>query len=198
MATLLHSASRIAASSSRAEASRTRVRLKAAFAVLMALTAILLLFLFRSSGRTAAERQDEVTRLDAKQRLAQSRIEQLRALKQRVQDATQNEQRFAQGNFLPRSSAFSQMLSDLEKLATANKLQPSDISYRLNEKDNKLGWTNVGVSLQIEGDYSSLVRFLNQLEQSKLFWIIEGLEVSGQLGEHLRLTMQASTYLLPS
>src|SRR5262249_10783664 len=114
---------------------------------------------------------------------------------------TQNEQKFSQANFLSRSNAFSAMLTDLEELASENHLQPSDASYRLNSADNKLGWTNVEVTLDLEGDYPNLVRFLNKLEQSKLFWIVESLDVSGQQsqqGSKLRLNLQAATYLLPS
>ena len=198
MAALLHSQSRLAASSSRTATSRSRVRLQIALGILLLANAVLLFFLLRSGGRTAAGRADELARLEASHRLAERQVEQLRQLKKKVQDATQNEQRFAEGNFLSRSAAFSQMLSDLERLAADNKLQPSDATYRLNESDNKLGWINVEVSLQMQGEYPDLVRFLNELEQSPLFWIIESLDVAGKTGQNLRLNLQAATYLLPS
>ena len=198
MAALLHSQSRLAASSSRGDTSRSRVRLQTALGILLLINAVLLFFLLRSGGSTAAERADELARLEASHRLAERKVSKLRQLKQEVQDATQNEQRFAEGNFLSRSAAFSRMLADLERLAADNKLQPTDATYRLNESGNKLGWVNVEVSLQMQGEYPDLVHFLNQLEQSHLFWIIESLDVDGQTGQNLRLNLQAATYLLPS
>jgi hypothetical protein len=54
------------------------------------------------------------------------------------------------------------------------------------------------VSLSVEGEYTDLVRFLNELEQSDLFWIIEGLEAAGEPDARLRLDLHAETYLLPS
>ena len=198
MASLLHSAQRMAASSSRSTTTHTHARLQTALGILLLLNGVLVFFLFRSPGLTAAERQKEVARLESQQRTAESRVQHLMELKKKVQDATQNEQKFSQANFLSRSSAFSAMLTDLEQLASDNHLQPSTATYHLNEGDNKLGWTNVEVALEVDGDYPNLVRFLNQLEKSKLFWIIESLDVSGQQGSKLRLNLQAATYLLPS
>ena len=198
MALLLHHATRVAASSSRSEASRFQVRLRTVFGVLLGINVVLLFFLFRSPGRTESERRDDISRLTAEQRAAQYQVQKFRQLQHKMQDAVHNEQEFAQANFLPRSTAFSQMLTDLERLATENQLQPGDITYTLNADDNQLGWVNVDVSLVVEGDYSNLVGFLNELEQSKLFWIVESLTVSGKVGQKLRLNLQAATYLLPS
>ena len=198
MALLLHHATRVAASSSRSEASRLQVRLRTVFGVLLGINAVLLFLLFRSPGRSESERRDDILRLTAEQRAAQVQVEKFRQLQHKMQDAVHNEQEFAQANFLPRSTAFSQMLTDLERLATENQLQPGDKTYTLNADDNQLGWVNVDVSLVVEGDYSSLVGFLNELEQSELFWIVESLTVSGKVGQKLRLNLQAATYLLPS
>jgi Tfp pilus assembly protein PilO len=198
MPALFQSALRMAASSSRAEASRTHVRLKAALTVLVVVNAVLVFFLFRSPGLSEAQRRQQIARLEAEQRSAERRVQQLTELRQKVQDATKNEQLFAQKNFLPRQSAFSAMLSDLERLAKDNRLEPGDVNYKLDEKSNQLGWTNVSAGLTLEGAYPDLLKFLNQLEKSELFWIIEGLEVSGATGAGLRLKLEASTYLLPS
>ena len=173
-------------------------RLQIALGVLLLINGVLVFFLFRSPGLSAADRQREVSSLETRVRAVENQVNHLNQLKTKVRAATQNEEKFSQANFLSRSSAFSTMLTDLEQLASENRLVPSNATYHLNESDNKLGWTAVGVNLQLDGSYPSLVRFLNQLEQSKLFWIIESMDVSGQQGSSLRLNLQAVTYLLPS
>src|ERR1051326_7538036 len=110
MASLLNMPARMAASSSRAASTRTHSRLRSILGILLLLNGVLVFFLFRSPGMTAAERQAEVMRLEAQQRSEQQRVQQLTNLQQKVQDATQNEQKFSQANFLSRSSAFSSML----------------------------------------------------------------------------------------
>ena len=198
MARLLHPPTRIASCSSHAEPSRTHRRLRAALTALLGIVAVLLFLLVRSPGRTEQERRDDLARLTARLATEKQQVQQLRDLKQKVQAATNNEQDFAKENFLARNGAFSEMLIDLERLATENHVKPGDVTYALNEKDNKLGWINVDANLVVEGNYTDLVRFLNKLEQSKLFWIVESLGVSNRSNQQLRLNLRAATYLLPS
>jgi Tfp pilus assembly protein PilO len=198
MRSLFHSATYVAASSSRAEGSRLRIRLRWALAGLLALNGILFFLLFRAPMGSPEDREAELQRLEEQHRAATEQVRQLRQLREKVQAATRNEQQFARENFLQRSSAFSKMIENLEELASSNQLRPSDISYRLNPEDNQLAWVNVEVTLSVEGEYSDLVRFVNELEQSDLFWIIQGLEVSGDPAAGLRLNLQTETYLLPS
>ena len=195
---LLSQPTRIAACSSLAGPSRTQIHLRTILGILLAANVLLLFFWFRSPGRTEAQRREDISRLESQVQAARIRVEQLEQLRQKVRDATRNEQEFAQENFLSRGTAFSEMLTDLERLASENNLQPGDTGFKLDDRGNQLGWITVGVSLTLDGDYRDLVRFLNRLEQSELFWIVEGLTVSGRVGQKLRLNLQAATYLLPS
>ena len=195
---LLSRNSRTAACSSLAGPSRTRIRLRAILAVLLAADVLFVFLWVRSPGRTESQRKADIARLESQQQEAQRHVELLQQLRQKVRDATHNEQEFTQANFLRRSAAFSEMLTDLERLATENNLLPGDISYKLDDRTNELGWITVSVSLSVSGAYPDLVRFLNRLEQSKLFWIVEGLTVNAREGDRLRLELQAATYLLPS
>ena len=199
MAGWFQSATRVAASSSRMVASRTRRRrLQAALVILLVLDAVVIFFPFRSPSQSAAARQEELASLEARHHALQTEVEQLRNLRGKVLSATENEQQFTQDNFLPRGSAASQMTQNLNDLAAQNRVRPSDISFQFNQSDNQLGWVYVEASLSVQGDYSSLVRFINQLERSQLFWILKGLDVSGGNSPGLRLNLTVATYLTPS
>ena len=199
MAGWFQPAARAAASSSRVVASRTRVGLQTALVILLVLDAVVIFFLFRSPSQSASARREELTTLEARHRTLQSEVEQLRNLRGKVLAATESEQQFTQDNFLPRGSAFSQMTQNLSDLATQNRLRSSDVSFSPpNQSDNQLGWVYVEVSLSVQGEYSDLVRFINQLERSQLFWILKGLDVSGGSSPGLRLNLKAATYLTPS
>jgi hypothetical protein len=199
MAAWFQPATRVAASSSRIVASRARRRrLQAALVILLVLDAVVIFLLFRSPSQPAAARQEELARMEARHDALQAEVEQLRNLRGKVLSATENEQRFTRDNFLPRGSAASQMTQNLNDLATQNRVRPSDISFQFNQGDNQLGWVYVEASLSVQGDYSSLVRFINQLERSQLFWILQGLDVSGGNSPGLRLNLKVATYLTPS
>jgi len=180
--------------------SRTRARILLVLAVFVVLDAGLLFLVFRPPGRSPAERQADV-------KLAQSRydsllatVKQMRDLRTKLGSAIQNDEGFATEHFLDRKSAFSAMLTDLERLASENQLKTSNISYQLREETKQPGFAGVEVAMSVEGGYPELMQFINKLEQSDLFWIINMVTVSppnntnvpasqAERGLHLNLTM---------
>src|SRR5688500_7037883 len=193
MASLLQSGTRIAGSSARATPSGTSTRLRNSLIVLLAANAILIFFLFRAPGASEAERHAEIASLQAEERAARERVEKLRDLQQKAQAATENERDVVSANVLQSSSASLQILAELDRLAKENGLEAGGITYTPNQEANGLGWTNVTASVSVEGEYPNLVRFINDLEKSGLFWIIQSLDVSGQTGSELRLNLHAAT-----
>jgi Tfp pilus assembly protein PilO len=193
---LFESQTQLAASSSAVGSNRARSVLRVALGLVLVIGLGLLIFLLRSS-ETA--RGQNLARTAERHRAALTQVEQLRGLAVKVRTATQGGQRFAQENFLPRRNAFSAMLAELERLAIGNRLQPSDIKYQVNEPDNELGWAAVDISLAIEGEYTDIVRMINQMEQEEIFWFIRSLDVSSSsaAGSRLRLSLQTRTYLVP-
>ena len=178
--------------------SRVRARLRITLLGLLALDAVLLALLFHRPGHTLPQQQQELERARARHEAAQSAVTQMRELRSKMQGALQNGEKFSQENFQARSSGFSAILTDLEHQASENRLKPSGITYQLEEEKLQPGWTNVEVTLTVEGEYPDLIRFINHLEQSDLFWIINGLNVTGGTGKGLRMSLQMGTYFIPS
>ena len=75
---------------------------------------------------------------------------------------------------------------------------PVGITYQLQDEQNQPGWTGFNVTLTVAGDYPDLLRFIHQLEQSDLFWIISGVSVAGSAERELRMSLQMQTYFIPS
>jgi hypothetical protein len=173
------------------------VNLRIVCAVLAAAILGLLYFLVRAPGRTPEARQAQIQDLQREQKSLQAEVASLRELTGRVQTATRASQEFATGNFLARTNAFSTMIRDLQEMAAKSGLRPGGVDYQLMGESNELGWTGVTVKLELEGDYSNVVRFINSVEKSKVFWIVRGLDVTGDPSKGLRLNITAETYLLP-
>ena len=178
--------------------SPVRARLRIIVLGLLALDAVLLALLFHRPGHTLPQQQEELQRVRARRDAAQNTVAQMRELRSKLQVALQNGQTFSKENFQARSSGFSAVLADLEQQASENHLKPSGVAYRLEEEKLQPGWTNVAVTLTVEGEYEDLIRFINYLEQSDLFWIINGLTVTGGTGKGLRMSLQMETYFIPS
>ncbi|MBI4461076.1 MAG: type 4a pilus biogenesis protein PilO [Acidobacteria bacterium] len=178
--------------------SRARMRIRIALLLLLAFNAILLAVVLRPPGTALVVRQERFERVRNQHESALKTVRQMRTLKAKLDAALQNGQEFVGENFLPRESAFSVLLADLERLASENRLRPSDIKYRLQPEEGQPNWTAVAVNLTVEGEYPDLVRFINRLEQSRLFWIIDSLSVTGAAGRALRLDLAMRTYSVPS
>jgi Tfp pilus assembly protein PilO len=174
------------------------MRLRVMITLLAVAVAGLLYYLLLAPGRSPESRREQLQSLEAEQAQLQARVAELRALTVRVQDATKLSQEFAADNFIGRTNAFSTMVKNLQDLAVKNEVYPSGITYNMLEGTNELGWNGVEVKLSLAGEYADVVRFINSVEKSNVFWIIRGLTVMGGTESRLRLTLTAETYLLPS
>ena len=182
---------------------RARTRIRLILLLLLTLNAVLLLALLsHPRGHTLRDRPEELRRVRARKEEAQNAVVEMRELRGKVEVALQNGEEFSQKNFLTRHSAFSAILTDLEHLASESRLKPVGTSYQLEDEKERPGWTNVEVTLGVEGEYPDLVRFINHLEQSNLFWIIDSLNVAGAStgtsSRGLRMTLKMQTFFIPS
>ena len=179
-------------------ASKARARLRTAVVGLLALNALLLALLYYRPGLTLSEQQADLVRARLRRDAAQETVAQMRQLREKLQAALQNGEQFAREHFQARSTGFSAILADLERRASESKLTPGGITYRLAVQPDQPGWTSVDVTLAVEGEYPDLLRFIHQLEQSDLFWIIQSLTVAGDVEQGLRMNLQMQTYLVSS
>ena len=101
---------------------------------------------------------------------------------------------FFKQTFRPVSTGYSSVVSDLGSLARSAGLQTENLNFHQHEAD-KRGVTEVDISAVVDGDYSSVVRFINNLQHSDNFYVLEGLSLaeSGSGGQ-LKLNLQLRTY----
>jgi Tfp pilus assembly protein PilO len=178
--------------------SRTRARLRVAILAVLAVNAVLVVLIFQRPGFTLPQQQAELVQARERFETAQTSVHQMQDLRSKLQVALQNGDQFAREHFLARGEGFSAILTDLERRASATGLRPGGITYQLSEEQDQPGWTSVEVTLTVEGDYPDLLRFVHELEQSDLFWIINSASVTGDAVRELRMNLQMQTYFMPS
>jgi len=102
--------------------------------------------------------------------------------------------RFLDEQLLPSTGAYSALAEDLNRIARESGLQARGISYRQDElADRRV--MEVEVSASVEGNYQSLVKFINLLERSQQFYLLENLAlVEASSGSGIRLNLQLKTY----
>jgi len=175
--------------------SPARARIRMVLAALAVLNAIFLFLVIRPPERSVAERQEELQRERARYDTTLAKVAQMRELRTKLGSAIQNDAEFTRKHFLSRKTAFSAMVADLERLGTENQVKTSSISYQLKDDPKQPEFVNVAVTMTVEGAYPELMRFINKLEQSELFWIINNMNVAASQSKgSLRLNLLMETY----
>jgi Tfp pilus assembly protein PilO len=100
---------------------------------------------------------------------------------------------FYKDNFLSPGTAYSSVETDLGAIASKAGLKTSGISFKETPmKDH--GVTELAMSASVQGSYSSIVQFINGLEHSKNFYLLNDLRLDSSAPGEIRLKLDLLTY----
>jgi type IV pilus assembly protein PilO len=88
---------------------------------------------------------------------------------------------------------YSAVAAELGKLAAENNVHFASIKY--DDKDAPVdGLRRLNMEVALSGDYLQEVKFINALERSKMFFLIDSIALGEQQGQ-VRLQLKLETYL---
>jgi Tfp pilus assembly protein PilO len=96
-------------------------------------------------------------------------------------------------HFHPAGAGYSAISEDLGDLSRSAGLRSDTISFHQHSPDAR-GLLEVDISTAVEGDYDNLVQFLNKLEHSDNFYVLDSLALASSSPGMLRLNLQLRTY----
>jgi hypothetical protein len=96
-------------------------------------------------------------------------------------------------HFHPSGAGYSAISEDLGTLSRSAGLRSDAISFHQHPADAR-GLMQVDITTAVEGDYDSLVQFLNKLEHSDNFYVLDSLTLASSSLGKLRLNVQLRTY----
>jgi Tfp pilus assembly protein PilO len=100
---------------------------------------------------------------------------------------------FFMTHFSPAGAGYSALSEDLGQLSHSAGLRTDSISFHQHNPDAR-GLMQIDISTGVEGDYESLVSFLNKLEHSDHFYVLDSLALASSSAGKLRLNLQLRTY----
>lgn len=103
---------------------------------------------------------------------------QLRRLNQRLHISQQQMQELMAAGVPEEADASSKLLEEFSRIAGLSQVQVSGAEFHPDKKA-QLGLRRVAISLQVAGGYGGVVRFLNQMERSPMFFLLNQVSVSG-------------------
>ena len=160
---------------------------------LLAVDLALVFFTLRPNGLSVAQQRAEVARLNGELQAHRESLEHLERIKAMLAESTHQGDDFLKTKFLPAETGFSTLMEEVDKLAVANGVRKGGVNYTTTPVKDRPGIETVAIDTTLEGDYPKIVRFVNQLEQSQLFLIVDTMAVSGQ-GRGVKLSVRLITY----
>lgn len=168
---------------------RARNRLKFIAAALIVLDAIAVATIMTPLAGMQQTRQQELRQLW--QELKSREYAPWRGLDKKIPRAKEEINNFFQDRFPDKESAIS---SELGRLASETGVRVSGNRYIVKDAPIE-GLERVEISANLSGDYLQLVRFINALERSRLFFIVDSLDLGGEQSGTVALQIKVETYL---
>jgi hypothetical protein len=118
------------------------------------------------------------------------RGEQIRAsLPQVGQDCD----KFYGSSFLDGTTGYSQIDTDLAAIAAKAGVKTSGFSFKQDEVKGR-GVTEITIRTSVEADYPSVIQFINGLERSKNFYLLDDLRLNSATPGNIRLELSLHSY----
>jgi len=168
---------------------RTRKKLKITIGVMVGISVASVGVLFSPLVGSTASRQQELNQLRAQLTSKNRQVEPLRGLDKKIPLAMQQIDDFYKTRFSAHDSDVAETLGILSK-QTGVKIEST--KYKTDDPES-VGLRREEIEASIEGDYQPLMKFLNGLERSKVFFIVNSIGLATQNGP-IKLQINLETY----
>jgi Tfp pilus assembly protein PilO len=169
----------------------SRRKLKIAIGAMLAADVVAAAVLFSPLVGSPDSRRVQIYELKAELTKKTRDVEPLRGMDKKIVLAKDQISGFYQDRFAAKDSV---LVNELGKLATENGVRMQQVSYKEEEAESS-GIIPMEIAANFSGDYLQLVRFINTLERSKMFFEVDGVELAGESSGPVKLQITMHSYL---
>jgi hypothetical protein len=169
----------------------SRRNLKIAIAVMVAADVVAAAVLFSPLVGSADSRRQQMDELTSALHTKTRAVEPLRGMDKKIVLAKDEISHFYKDRFAARDSDIADQLG---KLAQANGVRILQAKYK-EEDPGPSGIVPVEIEGNFSGDYLQLARFINALERSKLFYMVDSVSLAGEEKGPVKLEVKLHSYL---
>jgi type IV pilus assembly protein PilO len=123
------------------------------------------------------------------------RLDQSRALAGKVEKGREEGSQFIAAYMTSRRETYSTIISEINHTAIAAHMKTKDAVIGLDAIQGTDSLDMMTVTASFEGDYKDLVNFINLLDKSNRFLIIESLTATPQQKTGLQVTLKLNTFV---
>jgi Tfp pilus assembly protein PilO len=171
--------------------SKTRRKLKIAIGAMVAADVIAIGVLVSPLVGSAESRRLQLSQLSAEYHKKTREVEPLHDMPKKMDTAKDQISDFYKQRFASRDS---ELTTELGKLATENGIRIQQAKYKEEEPETS-GIVPVAIEGSFSGDYLQLVRFINTVERSKMFFTVDSVDLAGEGAGPVHLQISMHSYL---
>jgi len=169
----------------------SRRKLKIAIGVMLAADVVAVGILFSPLVGSANSRNLEINELRAQLTKKTREVQPLRGMDKKIVLAKDQISEFYRDRFAAKDS---DLTNELGKLASENRVQIQQARYKEEDAESS-GVIPIEIEGSFSGDYLQLVRFINTLERSKVFFAVDSVDLAGESTGPVKLQITMHSYL---
>ncbi len=164
-----------------------------ALGLLLLVDAALVAFLWNGSrqGPNALRVQRDQLSLQAK--LLRADLKRGEAIRESLPQVGKDCDTFYHESFLDAKTGYSQIESDLDSIAQKANVKTPALSFKQKSIEGR-GVTEISINTAVDADYPSVIRFINGLERSKNFYLVDDLTLASANTGTIQLEITMHTY----
>ena len=136
--------------------------------------------LVKPVGGSAADLESQLANLQMQIKRQQLSLGSARNLAGKMEGARTEHERFMQNYFMDRRTMSSTILSEIKDSAAAAGLVPKEHSFGFEPIEGTENLGMMTITANYEGTYADLVKFVNLIDRSKRFLIIDNIQAAPQ------------------
>jgi Tfp pilus assembly protein PilO len=174
-----------------------RVGMRATIGALLVANLAMAVVAFRPFGGSADDLARQEAAKEAQLTALSARIRNTKQLVDKVQVARQAGDQFLSKYFMDRQTTTSDIWSELQRIANDSGINLQLGNYQLDDIEGSDAMTMLVMEVGCEGTYQNLTKFVNLMDKSPRFLLIENMHVAPvQNGQKVNITFKVDTFAI--
>ena len=172
-----------------------RARWKVVLAVLAIANLAVLFLLVKPFGGSASDLEQQLGNMRTQYGRDTQQLHRVKALMSKIGKAYQEQDKFISAYFMERRTASSTILTEIGDNANKSGLKARDHSFVIEPVEGADNLSMMTINANYEGSYSDLVQFVNLIDRSQRFLIIDYIQASPQQNGLLAVRFKLNTFV---
>jgi hypothetical protein len=165
----------------------------AGLGVLLVADLVLAVFLWHLGGTDPNEMRRHRVEMETTEKLLRADIVRGQRIEKNMPGVGKEADDFYKDQLPPVSGGYSVVVADLSEIATKAGLRTTSVAFHDHDLKAR-GVVDVDIEENVEGDYGAVLKFIQGIERSKNFYLLNSLGLDNAQTGQLRLSLQLHTY----